>query len=793
MWRSEYILYSLRETNHVRYGSGKKRGSKSKSNNTSQGTLKRDTLQDTLKKTLNLPVWMEFIEKYARSTQNINNEELISDATFTEQFVKYIDPIQQKHSEIELDYIRRDLLDYVKKTLEARRTEIATKFDIEILGVTFESEKSKHPSHGPINYDQIAAVATTFTKVLVKHNRVLRGKLVDYRYMNNDLTLPQRKAVFLRDIYLILLENLTQPFDEDKKTTIYDYWHSKTEQIHGHFPLTLFWLFIKNFAFETFTYYMDQYSSAKRKNIIIQKLKQNKKYDKRDHGDPVTLNKISENILQAIETVYVVSPNVFRDYEPLELFYRKSHEHEFEQDAEREAEAREAKAREAEAHRIVAREKAKREEKARREENDRKEAVRQNEMLLKEARQKEKEQQEKEARDVAVKHAEKEQKAREATAKEQAEVAEQQAIIDAERAEMNYLPNRIQEQLEKARAILKKYLKASTSDWYPGRAPWIKQAHKPFGGILLENEFAVVPKSLTMKHYVVKEEGGKSIYLVPSPATHLRYIPYGSFMYASDPGDLDVYCTQTLEECRKRYSDYGLREIQNTAHLQIEGIEIEIHHGIDSYVVQDSLALHHAIVRRMEGEPKVSKTYEALKKFCKEEGIYASMYKLYKGIALSLLAIAYPAELQPHEILKKSLDDFILFTLTEEGDVDIEIRNRNRNVTGANIMYGSSTILSFPKKREVAITQILQSHKNEQDFEPQLYVLQDTNYDTPDSDTFRNIQYMLDLLENDSRIEYAIATKDDHGKFAFASNDATVVKELWFQKNMLTDNYFIIK
>ena len=122
-----------------------------------------------------------------------------------------------------------------------------------------------------------------------------------------------------------------------------------------------------------------------------------------------------------------------------------------------------------------------------------------------------------------------------------------QSLTAQENQRKNVLVKRIKQRDVQVQQLLSK-LQRKVLNNYPGTTPWIRTKIIPFDAIQVSKKENA---DLTMSNYAI--ESGSA--WVPSPSLSLVcYIPYGSFYYADEPGDLDVFCTGRFENCVHIYS-----------------------------------------------------------------------------------------------------------------------------------------------------------------------------------------------------------------------------------------------
>ena len=169
-------------------------------------------------------------------------------------------------------------------------------------------------------------------------------------------------------------------------------------------------------------------------------------------------------------------------------------------------------------------------------------------------------------------------------------------------------------------------------------------------------------------------------------------------------------------------------------------------------------------------QPAILDTYEEFKRICVKKGVYASKYGLFRGVALSLLAIdAMATDLTDVEYLKDRLSrpEMIQFTMEETGRLQWQpVPSRSKQ-----IMFGSSDVFPISPKRALGAIRALA------DQAPDAEVVVHVDYDMP-GDEFRSVQNAMKAMDEDTSVTYFVPLRSESGRLVFACNDFGTVSEL---------------
>lgn len=377
------------------------------------------------------------------------------------------------------------------------------------------------------------------------------------------------------------------------------------------------------------------------------------------------------------------------------------------------------------------------------------------------------------------------------------------------------LRERIQEQQKLARDLLSSL--GCVVDWYPASTDWNKIGYIPKDGIQVEEheerymnvntkEF-IEKEALTTRHYKIKGtqifEAAPYIPELSTPYDHDRvcYIPYGSFEYSANPGDLDVFCTVELNrDLRAKYSeidpklrvyekDEELGLFDDIVVLNIRNIEVEIHHGTPDYdrffFIQNALLLHKTIVHCISKSPSIVPYYDEIKKVCKDKGIYASKYRMFRGVALMILAIA--------SINKEGYSDFNTFKKFIETVMVVQFETdctcskimRNEEVkAGLQVKWGKQSqehknnVIDITPKRLAAI------YKRLNDEPMPRVVLRNVNYDEPGRE-YRTILRALETLEKREDIQVIMPDRNEDGSMVFVGDNVETIRKVCVENKLI--------
>ena len=607
-----------------------------------------------------------------------------------------------------------------------------------IVEVIFRSE-SVHNHHSPIDYGTISRAATGFAFALARRNPELRHRIVKYfENVNDKLTKPKQYDIFVKHTHKRIKANLNAPFvvPGASMTTMKEYWETETRDVDGGFKWTLFSIFIDHYARVVYDICFKRYFQAK---LELSKMERENRGNIRELYHQWEAN-MYEHIRKDLADI-VIHADIFTDNILLKTFYQQSHEAEL--------------VRAEELERVKAKESADARNQRpspppvlKHTDDDSGEKEEEHRKFLEESATLEHTRQ----REDIARNEEKERQARELVVHERARTTELVKRIVARRAEEHEL-------LAALGPVL---------DWYPAREPWVRKTHKPFGGIQLKPIKDLPPHLLTTRHYIPLDE---EAVLVPTPDDRLAYIAYGSFEYSETPGDLDVYCTRKINAnlmSLYRRIDENCRLHKHTVVMRMKNVEVEIHHGIAYHLVNDAVSLHRAVVKHMMREPAIMDVYERLKEVCTLEGVYASKYGLFRGIGLSLIAIAiYPTEEKLIDRLVALIDTPISFRFTMNVDGGLTWE-QIQSTRGMCIMFGSMEVMCFQSKLSRALVRALRR------FPPRARVHTEIDYAKPGR-AYNDVRNIMTELEQETSVEYFTITTDADGKIVFACNRAAPV------------------
>lgn len=278
--------------------------------------------------------------------------------------------------------------------------------------------------------------------------------------------------------------------------------------------------------------------------------------------------------------------------------------------------------------------------------------------------------------------------------------------------------------------------------------------------------------------------------------TRATFVPYGSFFYSENAGDLDAYCVLSVgtgtfkracEQQNKTYSSnlkraLQIKDNQQDVTLQVGDVEVDIHHVPDGQMVsalkiQPVIWLHNYIVGEIIDNPSISIYYDGLKKWCKEKGIYSSKYGLIRGITLALLAVDTAArtstdepfadysitvqrflrheddedwKMQPYKVLKAK----IFWQTTPSAD------GSPREDQGGN--RRRYEVVSMTEKRRVGML---------------VYLTEETEtlQTTIPYDDFPTVRTLLQKIEKNGNTKYLLPLRSTDGMLALLVNEAAQV------------------
>ena len=259
-------------------------------------------------------------------------------------------------------------------------------------------------------------------------------------------------------------------------------------------------------------------------------------------------------------------------------------------------------------------------------------------------------------------------------------------------------------------------------------------------------------------------------------------VPYGSYFYSHDPGDLDAYCivpvTQTrfddeyaklkLELDPSRFvtkQEYSSFAQQENMTLLVDGLEVEIHYvPKDAYFLETLITpaaeLHTYVVGEMHTRATISMHYDALKEWCKQKKIYASRYGLMRGILLALLAVQW------RDKVELSREDFNITFVTAHEEVILKFLRGEKVDTDSPYETGPGYILG-EEEREVVMIESkrvlgMLNYLDPKDSQRSNYINSEIGYD----ETVK-ARKLMRSMENDPNITYFVPLPGEGSKLVF--------------------------
>lgn len=274
--------------------------------------------------------------------------------------------------------------------------------------------------------------------------------------------------------------------------------------------------------------------------------------------------------------------------------------------------------------------------------------------------------------------------------------------------------------------------------------------------------------------------------------TRATFVPYGSFFYSENAGDLDAYCVLKVDEtvtfeqaCEQQNATYGdlfksalpIKDDRQDVTLQVDDVEVDIHHVPNtSFVltlkIQPVIWLHDYIVEEIKDKPSISKYYDGLKKWCKEKGIYSSKYGLIRGITLAVLAVDTAARTGVDEYFAEystTVQRFLEHKDDEDwkkqpykvSEAKIDWQTTPRQTTPSAEKPQRYKVVSMTEKRRLGMLKYLKGES-------------DTLQTFISYDDFPVVTTLLENIEKNELVEYLLPLRSPDGKLALLVNKAAL-------------------